>query len=83
VLDIDIADVPKDEWHGTARTSDLLFNIIPCISIPIDSACAIAVYIDSFSTNNEPSMMILKGNRIRVVSPVVRHLNTTISTHGL
>jgi hypothetical protein len=64
VLDIDIADIPKDKGHGTSRLGSFLFDIIPSIPIPINSSCPISIYVDSMAANDEPSMMVLKCNGI-------------------
>lgn len=83
MLNSDVADVPEDKRHRSARLGDLLFSIIPDIPVTENTASSIAIDVDTFSRDDEPGMMILKGNRIRVVSPIsqiIRHLETPLAT---
>jgi hypothetical protein len=70
VLDEHIAHVPKDKRHRPPRLCICFFGIIPRIPVPINSTSAVAIDVYPLSSDNEPSVVILEGNGIGVVSPV-------------
>ncbi len=75
-----IADVPEYEWHWSSWLCDFLFSVVPGISVPINATSAVSVDIDSLSTDDKASMVILESNWIGVVSPVreiIRHLQNS------
>jgi len=66
-----ITDVPEYERHWTAWLCDFLFDVIPRVPISVDSSCAVPVDVDTFSCYDEACMMILEGNGVGVVAPVI------------
>ena len=65
-----VADIPPDEGHWPSWLSDLLFYIVPCVSVSIDPTGTITVNVDAFSRDDERSMVVLESNRVRIVTPV-------------
>lgn len=68
---VDIANVPEDEGHRPIRTSVALFNIVPRITVPKDASGATPVDVDSIPGNHKPSMVVLEGDWIRAIPPVI------------
>lgn len=42
------------------------------IAIPVDTARVVAIYMDPLSSDDKSSMVILEGNWIRIVSPIIQ-----------
>lgn len=72
MLNEDIADVSEDERHWSPWLCIRFFRIIPRIAVSINAASAVAIDMNPFSRDDESSMVVLKSNRIGVISPIVK-----------
>ena len=70
-MDEDVAGVPEDEWHWSSWLGDGLLGVIPGVAVSVDTAGSVSIDVNAFSADDEARTMVLEGNRIGVVSPVV------------
>lgn len=80
VLHEDLRYIPEDERHWSSRLRNILLDIIPGISVTIDSPCTVSLNGDVISSNDETSMVVLECNWIRIIAPIieiVRELDLT------
>lgn len=72
MLDKNVTDVPEDEGHGAPGLRGPVLSIVPCVAVPVDASCTVAVDADPLAAEDEPGGMVLEGNVVRVVAPVVQ-----------
>lgn len=84
LLDCNVRYVPEYKRHGTAWLRIACFCSIPGIAIAVNAPCSVAVNLDVVSSEHERSPMVLEGDVVGIVAPVVdivRELSLSI-THG-
>jgi hypothetical protein len=82
VAHVDVADVPQNERHRTSwtrGTDESAFGFVSLVEIPylpvaVDSSGGMAVDADVVSSKDEPSCVVLKGDVVGLVSPVLEVL---------
>ena len=67
-----IRHIPEYKGHGPAWLSVASFSSVPSVPAPIDLPRAISVDVYPLSRDYKPSGMVLEGDRVGVVSPVVQ-----------
>ena len=67
-----ITDIPEDERHRSSWLCVPFFDIIPRISVSINATSAVAIDIYPLPCDVEARVMILKGNWVGVVSPIIK-----------
>jgi hypothetical protein len=71
VLDADIGYIPEDKWHRSAWLGITFLGCVPYIPVAVDAASAMSVNRDVVARDNKSGGMILEGNWVGVVSPVI------------
>lgn len=66
-----IGYIPEDKGHGPARLGVPFFSIIPRVPAPVDLPRAKAVDVYPFPRDDEASSVVLEGDWVGIVSPVV------------
>lgn len=80
MLNENIRGIPEYEWHWSAWSCIPFLDIVPRISIAVDSSGSVPVDLDSVAGDNESGMVVLEGNWVCVVSPIIkiiRQLNSS------
>jgi len=71
VLNEHIAHVPEDKWHRPSWQCSCFFGIVPRVSISIDATSAVSIDVYPLSSDDEPSVVVLEGNWVGIVTPIV------------
>jgi len=68
VLDCDIACIPPDEWHRSARRGDALVCGVPVVSCAINAANTPAVDVNVFAAEDDASdVVLLAGEQLMML----------------
>jgi len=78
IANIDIANIPENEWHWPARACSAhsgTFGLVTLVPVPdlaitIDAARTVAIYTYVISSQHESSRVVLKLDVVVVVPPV-------------
>lgn len=79
LVDIDIADIPENEWHGPANSDFTCFSCVPGVTVAFDTTSTKAIDCDVVASEDEVGSMILERNVVGVaISPPV----VNVRRHG-
>ena len=62
--------VPENERHRPSWLCVACFSRIPNITVAVDTAGSVTINVNAVTGKYEASVMVLEGDRIRVVAPV-------------
>ncbi len=61
VLNEYVGDVPENKRHWSSWLCICFLDVVPRITITVNTACAIAINMNPLSSNNEPSVVVLES----------------------
>jgi len=70
VLHCHVADVPENERHRLSWLCVACFSRIPNITVAVDTTGSVTINMNAVTGKYEASVMVLEGDRIRVVALV-------------
>jgi len=70
-LKYDLANVPEDERHWTARPSSCLFSVVPNVTVSVNPSGAIAIDSDVVTRYDKTGLVILEEDGVCILTPVV------------
>lgn len=72
MLYLDVAHVPQHHGHGPPGLRGAGLGRVPRVAAPVDAAGAVTIDVDAVAGDDESGGMVLEGDRVRVVAPVVQ-----------
>ena len=72
MLNHDVACVPEDERHRAPWLCGSFFRVVPRVAAAVDASCPVAVDVYPLAAEDKAGGMVLEGDWVRVVAPVVQ-----------